>query len=98
MIWVSDGSSTTRRSSEPAHLRSTTLHPLHAVNGRAWTGRVSMPHLQQRLRLEREHEAQMLAQGRSFFQMDNGRFASWIMRIALQLCLVYTRGQRNARA
>ena len=98
MIWVSDGSSTTRRSSEPAHLRSTTLHPLHAVNGRAWAGRVSRPHLQQRLELERDHEAQLLGRGRPFFQRENGRFAHWIMRIALQLCLVYTRGQRNARA
>jgi predicted MPP superfamily phosphohydrolase len=57
--------------------------------------RVSPVHLQQRLGIERDHEAQVFGQGRNFFHPENWYAMHRLIRALLRLCLLHKRGQRN---
>lgn len=66
--------------------------PLHA---QALNGRVSEAHLRLRLGIERDHEAQIFGQGRSFFHPENWYSLRKILRTGLRLCGLSRRSQRN---
>jgi predicted MPP superfamily phosphohydrolase len=57
--------------------------------------RVSPVHLQQRLGIERDHEAQIFGQGRNFFHPENWYSIRALLRTTLRLSLMHRRGQRN---
>ncbi len=57
--------------------------------------RVNARHLQQRLEIERDHEAQIFGQGRNFFHPENWYSLHAIIRTVLKLSGSYARGQRN---
>jgi predicted MPP superfamily phosphohydrolase len=61
----------------------------------ALVGRVSTLHLQQRLGIERDHEAQVFGQGRTWFHIENWYAAPVLIRTALRLCCLYGRAKRN---
>ncbi|MDH3598794.1 MAG: metallophosphoesterase [Candidatus Tectomicrobia bacterium] len=63
---------------------------------RELTRRISALHLQQRLDIERHHEAQVFGQGRNFFHPENWYSLHALIRTLLRLGRVYARGQRNA--
>ena len=58
--------------------------------------RVSAPHLQYRLGIEHDHEAQIFGRGRNFFHPENWYSLHALLRMLLRLGRVYARGQRNA--
>ncbi len=58
--------------------------------------RVNARHLQQRLGVERDHEAQIFGQGRNFFHPENWYSLHAIIRTILKLSGTHARGQRNA--
>jgi len=59
-------------------------------------GRVSAAHLQQRLGIERDHEARIRGQGRHFFYHENWFSIHTLLRTTLRLCCLHQRGRRNA--
>jgi len=60
--------------------------------------RLNSAHLQQRLGIEQEHEADIFGQGRNFFHIENWYSVHALIRGILRLALLYRRGQRNAVA
>jgi hypothetical protein len=63
---------------------------------RALVRRVNAHHLQQRLGIERDHEARIFGQGRTFFHPENWYSLHAMIRTMLKLSGSYARGQRNA--
>ena len=53
-------------------------------------------HIQQRLGLERDHEAQVFRRGTHFFHLENWYKAPWFIGAVLSIFGVRRRGQRNA--
>ena len=71
-------------------------HSFHdSASEDALAKRVNSVHLQQRLGIERDHEAQIFGQGRNFFHPENWYSMHMLIRTILRLCLVHRRGQRN---
>ena len=58
--------------------------------------RIGAEHVEQRLKTEREHEAQLFGQGTIFFNLENAPFLAQIIKTALQLTGLYGRARRNA--
>jgi predicted MPP superfamily phosphohydrolase len=58
--------------------------------------RIGAEHVERRLKIETEHEAQLFGQGRLFFNLENSRKAPAIIRTILQLAGLYGRARRNA--
>jgi len=58
--------------------------------------RIGAEHLDRRLKIEAEHEAQLFGQGLIFFNLENWYSAPWIIRSALKLTGLYRRARRNA--
>jgi uncharacterized protein len=58
--------------------------------------RLGKIHARQRIGIEEDHEAQAFGQGLNFFHIENWYSAHAMMRLALRLCGLYARGQRNA--
>jgi len=58
--------------------------------------RVGAEHVERRLKVEAEHEAQLFGQGLIFFNLENWYAAPWIIRSALKLTGLYSRARRNA--
>jgi predicted MPP superfamily phosphohydrolase len=58
--------------------------------------RIGADHVERRLRVETDHEAQLFGQGRLFFNLENSRKAPAIIRSMLQLTGLYGRARRNA--
>jgi len=59
--------------------------------------RVGRCHLDQRLGIEQDFEARVFGQGRNFFHIENWYSIHSLLRLILRLCLLHTRGRRNAR-
>ena len=60
------------------------------------TERIGSEHVERRLKIEVEHEAQLFGQGLIFFNLENWYSAPWIIRTALKLTGLYGRARRNA--
>src|SRR6202023_1504105 len=58
--------------------------------------RIGAEHVERRLKVENEHEAQLFGQGLIFFNLENWYSAPWIIRSALKLIGLYSRARRNA--
>jgi hypothetical protein len=58
--------------------------------------RIGSEHVEPRLKLEVEHEAQLFGQGLIFFNLENWYAAPLIVRTALKLTGLYGRARRNA--
>src|SRR5260370_41721630 len=58
--------------------------------------RIGAEHVERRLKIEAEHEAQLFGQGLLFFNLENWYAAPWIIRNALKLTGLYSRARRNA--
>jgi predicted MPP superfamily phosphohydrolase len=58
--------------------------------------RIGAEHVERRLKVETEHEAQLFGQGLIFFNLENWYSAPSIIRSALKLIGLYSRARRNA--
>jgi len=58
--------------------------------------RIGADHVERRLKIETEHEAQLFGQGTIFFNLENAFFAPQIIKMALKLTGLYGRARRNA--
>lgn len=58
--------------------------------------RLGTPHAQQRLGIEKDHEAQVFGQGLTFFHLENLVFAPAIIQTVLKLTGLYWRACKNA--
>ena len=58
--------------------------------------RIGAEHVEQRLKTEREHEAQLFGQGTIFFNLENAPFLPLIIKVALQMTGLYGRARKNA--
>ncbi|ACK50811.1 metallophosphoesterase [Methylocella silvestris BL2] len=58
--------------------------------------RLGPVYARQRIGIEEDHEAQAFGQGLNFFHIENWYSVHAMMRLALRLCGVFGRGQRNA--
>jgi uncharacterized protein len=58
--------------------------------------RIGAKHVDRRLKIEAEHEAQLFGQGLIFFNLENWYAAPWIVRGALKLTGLYSRARRGA--
>jgi predicted MPP superfamily phosphohydrolase len=58
--------------------------------------RIGAEHVERRLKVETEHEAQLFGQGLLFFNLENWYAAPWIIKSALKLIGLYGRARRNA--
>jgi predicted MPP superfamily phosphohydrolase len=58
--------------------------------------RIGAEHVDRRLKIEAEHEAQLFGQGLVFFNLENWYLAPWIIRNTLKLTGLYRRARRNA--
>src|ERR1700690_3930823 len=58
--------------------------------------RIGAEHVERRLQVEAEHEAQLFGQGLIFFNLENWFSAPWVIGGALKLLGLYSRALRNA--
>jgi len=58
--------------------------------------RIGVEHVERRLKVEAEHEAQLFGQGLIFFNLENWYSAPWIIGSALKVTGLYGRARRNA--
>jgi len=58
--------------------------------------RIGSEHVERRLKVEVEHEAQLFGQGLILFNLENWYSAPWIVRTGLKLMGLYGRARRNA--
>jgi len=58
--------------------------------------RIGADHVERRLKVEAEHEAQLFGQGLILFNLENWYAAPWIIKGALKLIGLYGRARRNA--
>jgi uncharacterized protein len=78
------------RRERPFAMNQVTLTKLELRLGRVYAG--------QRLGIERDHEAQIFGQGINFFHIENWYSVHAIIRAALKLTGLYSRGVRNAQS
>ena len=71
---------------------------LHEAAPERLSRRVGSYHLNLRLGIERDHQAQVFGQGLNFFHLENWYSVHGLIRLILRLSLLHGRGQRNARA
>jgi hypothetical protein len=57
--------------------------------------RIGSEHVERRLKIEVEHEAQLFGQGLILFNLENWYSAPWIIRTALKLTGLYDRARRT---
>jgi uncharacterized protein len=58
--------------------------------------RIGTEHVDRRLKIEAEHEAQLFGQGLIFFNLENWYYASWLVKGALKMMGLYGRARRSA--
>jgi predicted MPP superfamily phosphohydrolase len=58
--------------------------------------RIGPEHVERRLKIEAEHEAQLFGQGLIFFNLENWYAAPWMVGTVLKLLGLYGRARRNA--
>ena len=55
--------------------------------------RIGAEHVERRLEIETQHEAQLFGQGLLLFNMENWRLAPWLVETALKLSGLYARAR-----
>jgi uncharacterized protein len=58
--------------------------------------RIGSDHVERRLEIETQHEAQLFGQGLVLFNIENWKPAPWLVKSALKLSGLYARARRNA--
>jgi uncharacterized protein len=58
--------------------------------------RIGTEHVNRRLKIEAEHEAQLFGQGLIFFNLENWYYAPWLVKGALKVMGLYGRARRSA--
>src|SRR5882724_10595626 len=58
--------------------------------------RIGSEHVERRLEIETQHEAQLFGQGLLLFNVANWRLAPWLVEVALQVTGLYGLARRNA--
>jgi predicted MPP superfamily phosphohydrolase len=58
--------------------------------------RIGTEHVDRRLKIEAEHEAQLFGQGLIFFNLENWYYAPWLVKGALKMMGLYGRARRSA--
>jgi uncharacterized protein len=58
--------------------------------------RIGSEHVERRLKVEADHEAQLFGQGLLFFNLENLRVAPWLITWGLKCAGLYKRAQQNA--
>ena len=58
--------------------------------------RIGSEHVERRLKIEADHEAQLFGQGLLFFNLENWRLAPWLITWGLKFAGLYQRARRNA--
>jgi uncharacterized protein len=58
--------------------------------------RIGSEHVERRLEIETQHEAQLFGQGLLLFNVENWKPAPWLIKFALKLSGLYARARRNA--
>jgi uncharacterized protein len=58
--------------------------------------RIGSEHVERRLKVEANHEAQLFGQGLVIFNLENWRIAPWLITWGLKCAGLYQRAQRNA--
>ena len=58
--------------------------------------RIGSEHVERRLKVEADHEAQLFGQGLLFFNLENWRLAPWLITWGLKFAGLYERARRNA--
>jgi hypothetical protein len=58
--------------------------------------RIGSEHVERRLKVEADHEAQLFGQGRLFFNLENWRLAPHLIRWGLKCAGLYERARKNA--
>ena len=58
--------------------------------------RIGSEHVERRLKVEAEHEAQLFGQGLLYFNLENWRLAPWLITWGLKFAGLYQRARRNA--
>jgi predicted MPP superfamily phosphohydrolase len=58
--------------------------------------RIGLAHVEQRLEIETQHEAQLFGQGLLLFNVENWKPAPWLVEVALRTSGLYARARRNA--
>jgi len=58
--------------------------------------RIGSEHVERRLEIETQHEAQLFGQGLLLFNVENWKPAPWLVESALKLSGLYARARRNA--
>ena len=58
--------------------------------------RIGSKHVERRLEIETQHEAQLFGQGLLLFNVENWKPARWLIKSALKLSGLYARARRNA--
>jgi predicted MPP superfamily phosphohydrolase len=58
--------------------------------------RIGLDHVERRLEIETQHEAQLFGQGLLLFNVENWKPAPWLVEFALRASGLYARARRNA--
>jgi predicted MPP superfamily phosphohydrolase len=58
--------------------------------------RIGLEHVEWRLEIETQHEAQLFGQGLLLFNVENWKPAPWLVKFALKVSGLYARARRNA--
>jgi len=58
--------------------------------------RIGSEHVERRLKVEADHEAQLFGQGLLFFNLENWQLAPWLITWGLKFAGLYGRARRNA--
>src|SRR5882724_1309858 len=58
--------------------------------------RIGQEHVERRLEIETQREAQLFGQGLLLFNVENWKPASWLVEFALKVSGLYARARRNA--
>src|SRR5215212_333919 len=69
------------------------LNPMTLQN---LVSRIGPEHVERRLKVEADHEAQLFGQGLLFFNLENWRLAPWLITWGLKFTGLYQRARRNA--
>ncbi len=81
----------------PSKRQTLRCPPMASADYRWLERKVGRCHLNQRLGIEHESEAQVFGQGRTFFHIENWYSIHALIRLVLRVVLLHERGKRNAR-
>src|SRR3954452_22681515 len=70
--------------------------PMMAAHLHDLIKRIGLEHVERRLAIETQHEAQLFGQGLLLFNVENWKASPWLVKYALKASGLYARARRNA--